>query len=109
MFFALFEKKHAMAIEKIDIMNELLKVALEFIRKQAGMVVILLVACVGLAWLALEQKKELVAQMKTASDESKAALAHVSARLDACEEARSRLVVEVEVLKVRVEVLSKRR
>lgn len=98
-----------MAIEKIDVMNELLKVALEFIRKQAGMVVILLVACVGLAWLALEQKKELMEQIKTDSAESKATVAHLEARLDACEEARSKMVVEVEVLKIRVEVLSKKR
>lgn len=97
-----------MAIEKIDVMNELLKVAIEFIRKQAGLVVVLLVACCGLAWLALEQKRELMEQMKTSEANCKASLDHVSARLDACEEARARVVVEVEVLKIRVEILSKK-
>lgn len=96
-----------MASEKIDIMNELIRIGLEFVRKKAGIVIVLLVVCGGLVWLALEQKRELVNELMTNRAEYRQELRAVSARLDACEESRARLVVEV--LKVQVEVLRLRK
>lgn len=92
---------------KIDVMGELIKFGLEFLRKSAGIVVVLAFLCGGLIWIALEQKREMMLEINTNRAEYRQKLQTVSARLDACEEARGRLVTEVEVLKVKVEVLGK--
>jgi hypothetical protein len=92
--------------KNIDVMNEIIQIALEFVRKQAGIVIVLIALCGGLIWLALEQKRELMYELNTNRAEYRNSLQSVSARLDMCEEARSRLVVEVEVLKVKVAMLA---
>ena len=91
-----------------DYMNELMKIALDFLKKQAGLVLVLLVACWGLIQIVLEQKKELIAQITAANPGNQEELRRVMDRLDACEAARERLIVEVEVLKVQIEVLQKK-
>lgn len=95
--------------QKIDVMNELLKIGFEFLRKQAGMVIVLLAVCAGLIWFMLEQKRELYAQMLSNKVEYKEAMAAMSGRLDHCETARANLVVEVEVLKVQMAILTSRK
>ena len=95
--------------QKIDVMNELLDIAFGFLRKQAGIVLVLIAVCGGLIWIALEQKRELMNEMTTNRAEYRQALQSVSTRLDACEAARSKLVVEVEVLKVQVDILRARK
>lgn len=92
--------------KNIDVMNEIIQIALEFVRKQAGIVIVLIALCGGLIWLALEQKRELMYELNTNRAEYRNSLRSVSARLDMCEDARSKLVVEVEVLKVKVAMLA---
>lgn len=93
---------------QIDIMGELIKVFLDFVRKQAGMVVVLIFICLAMGWLILDQKREILFQTNTVNKELRASIANVSERLHACEDARSRLVVQVEVLKVKAEWLETR-
>jgi hypothetical protein len=92
-----------------DVMNEIIQIALDFLRKSAGIVLVLIAVCSGLIYIALEQKRELMYELNTNRAEYRNSLQSVSARLDMCEEARSRLVVEVEVLKVKVAMLGAKR
>ena len=93
-------------MQKIDIMGELIKIGLDFIKKQAGIVVVLIFVCLALTWVILEQKRELFFQMNTINADLRKEINDVSERLQACDEARARLVVQVEVLKVRADGLS---
>lgn len=96
-------------MENLDFMNELTKILLEFLRKQAGMVLVLLTVCAGLVWFILEQKQELNMQLMSSKVEYRDEIRSVSMRLDACETARARLVVELEVLKTRVELIGRKK
>lgn len=96
-------------MEKLDFMNELLKIALDFLRKQAGIVLVLMAVCAGLVWFILEQKRELTTEMISQKSECRDEIRGMYTRLDACEEARARLVVELEVLKMRVEFIGKKK
>lgn len=91
----------------IDIMNELVSILLQFIRKQAGMVIILMTCCAGLIWLMLEQKRELTGHLAGQKAEYLQEIAIISGRLDNCLEANGRLIVEVEVLKVEMSILKR--
>lgn len=92
--------------QKIDIMTEFFKVFLDFLKKQAGIVFVLIMICLAMGWMIIEQKRELVFQMGSVNSELRARIDDVSKRLHACDEARARLVVQVEVLKVRADGLA---
>lgn len=87
--------------QKIDVMNELISIGLDFLRKQAGVVIVLLAVNGGLLYLVREQKKELSAQIQQNKQEYQDDIKSVRARLDTCERARANLIVQFEVLKAR--------
>lgn len=93
-------------MQKIDVMGEIVKIFLDFLKKQAGIVFVLIMICLAMGWMILEQKRELVFQMGSVNSELRARIEEVSQRLHACDEARARLVVQVEVLKVRADGLA---
>lgn len=94
--------------QNIDIMNELYKLGIEFLRKQAFSVIILCAICIVLFYMMKEQKNELMMQIITNKAEYKEELRVVSGRLEMCETARANLVIEMEGLKTELKLMRRR-
>ena len=87
--------------QQYDVMNELMKVFVEALRKQAFSVLLLLGCCGALTYALRETRKE-CREHTVAYNASMAAL---SREIKVCTEAREALGVEVAALKVRLDLL----
>ena len=82
---------------QIEIMDEIIKMLLDFLRKQAFAVVILVCGLGGIIWFAKDQKQEFSAQM-----------ADVRTELRACGNAREADAVTIRDLSVKLAMLQTR-
>lgn len=82
-------------MENINFMQELAKIVLDALRKQAFPVIILFSAVVGLLYVVKGQKDELTAEMNKRMVTLEQKVAYFSHSLEECDAERRRLEIEV--------------
>lgn len=95
--------------QKYDVMQEILKVFVEALRKQAFSVLLLLLCCGGLTKALIETRREWREQITASTDSYNKTVASLQEEIRLCVRDREALAVKVAALSERLDLLLPRR